>query len=114
MTGLNHNHKRRILSSLEYADKLLEECLHTPAPGKRPLFSGHVQDLAERGCKGLLGRAIAAEVQRLCRGNPGLISDTLNAIQSNAVPLDDPIRVRRLFIDGRLSHLKIRHASEHK
>jgi len=46
MNGLNANHKRRILASLEYADKLLEASLHTPAPGRRPLFSGYVQDLS--------------------------------------------------------------------
>jgi GTP-binding protein EngB required for normal cell division len=46
MTGLNANHKRRILASFEYADKLLEECLHTPTPGRHPLFSGYVQDLS--------------------------------------------------------------------
>jgi hypothetical protein len=72
------------------------------------------KDLAQRGCAGPLGRAIAAEVQRLCRGNPGLISDTLEAIRNNAVPLDDPIRVRRFVVDGRLSHLKIIHASRRK
>jgi len=65
------------------------------------------RDLAQRGCTGPLGRAIAAEVQRLCRGNPGLIADTLDAIRKNPIPLDDPIRVHRMFVDGRLSHLKI-------
>jgi GTP-binding protein EngB required for normal cell division len=46
MTGLNDNHKRRILTSLQYADKLLEESLHALAPGARPLFSGYLQDLS--------------------------------------------------------------------
>jgi hypothetical protein len=72
------------------------------------------RDLAKRSCLGTLGRAIAAEVQRLCRGNPGLISDTLDAIRKNPAPLDDPIRVHRMFVDGRLSHLKIGHASGRK
>lgn len=72
------------------------------------------RDLAQRGCTGPLGRAVATEVQRFCRGNPGLISDTLEAIRNDAVPLEDPIRVRRLFVDGRLSHLKISHASGRK
>lgn len=67
------------------------------------------RELAKINCRGSLGRAIADEVQRLSHGNPGLISDTLNAMKAGTVPLDDPIRVRRLFIDGRLSHLKIRH-----
>ena len=67
------------------------------------------RELAQLGCRGLLGRAIAYEVRRLSHGNPGLISDTLNAMRTSAVPLDDPIRVRRWFIDGRLSHLKNRH-----
>jgi len=46
MTGLNDNHKRRILTSLQYADKLLEESLHALAPGARPLFSSYLQDLS--------------------------------------------------------------------
>lgn len=46
MTGLSDNHKRRILTSLQYADKLLEESLHALAPGARPLFSGFLQDLS--------------------------------------------------------------------
>jgi GTP-binding protein EngB required for normal cell division len=46
MTGLNENHKRRILTSLQYADKMLEDSLHALAPGARPLFSGYIQDLS--------------------------------------------------------------------
>ena len=46
MTGLNDNHKRRILTSLQYADKLLEESLRALAPGANPLFSGYVRDLS--------------------------------------------------------------------
>jgi hypothetical protein len=46
MTGLNDNYRRRILTSLQYADKLLTESLHVLAPGARPLFSGYAQDLS--------------------------------------------------------------------
>jgi GTP-binding protein EngB required for normal cell division len=46
MTGLSDNHKRRILTSLQYADKLLAESLQALTPGAHPLFSGHVQDLS--------------------------------------------------------------------
>jgi hypothetical protein len=67
-------------------------------------------ELALLGCKGSLVRSIGDEVQRLCRGNPGLIADTLKAMRAGTVLLDDPIRVSRYFIDGRLSHLKNRRA----
>jgi hypothetical protein len=46
MSGLNDNHKRRILTSLQYADKLLQENLHALAPGAQPVFGGYVQDLS--------------------------------------------------------------------
>ncbi len=46
MTGLNDNYRRRILTSLQYADKLLTESLHALAPGAKPLFSGYAQDLS--------------------------------------------------------------------
>jgi hypothetical protein len=132
MTGLNANHKRRILASFEYADKLLEECLHTPAPGRRPLFSGYVQDLSPSESHWVESYAdkIREQMSRLLErcgieAHPpttlrswklrtGLISDTLDAIRNNAVPLDDLIRVRRFVVDGRLSHLKIIHASGRK
>jgi hypothetical protein len=45
MTALNQNHRRRILTSLQYADKLLQESLHALAPAARPLFPGFLQDL---------------------------------------------------------------------
>jgi GTP-binding protein EngB required for normal cell division len=46
MTGLSDNHKRRILTSLQYADKLLAESLQALKPGAHSLFSGYVQDLS--------------------------------------------------------------------
>ena len=60
----------------------------------------------ELGClryAGSLQGAIAREVVRLAGGNPGSISETLNVIRSQRRPLDDPIRVRRMFIDGRMN-----------
>ena len=51
MTGLNDNHKRRILTSLQYADRLLEESLRALVPGERPLFSGYLQDLSAAECR---------------------------------------------------------------
>jgi hypothetical protein len=49
-----------------------------------------------------LGKAIAVEISRLANGNPGAISRTLSAMAMNPVPLDDPIRVRRMFVEGRI------------
>jgi hypothetical protein len=46
MSGLNDNHRRRILTSLQYADKLLQENLRALLPGARPLFAGCIQDLS--------------------------------------------------------------------
>jgi hypothetical protein len=46
MSGLNDNHRRRILTSLQYADKLLQENLRALAPGVQPLFAGCIQDLS--------------------------------------------------------------------
>jgi hypothetical protein len=66
------------------------------------------KELGQLGCSGRLLRTIATEVQRLCRGNPGLISRTLKMMKGSGVSLDDPIRVRRFFIDGQLSELKDR------
>jgi hypothetical protein len=60
------------------------------------------RELAGMGYESLLGKAIALEVYRLAWGNPRAISDTLHAIGSQVVPLDDPIRVRRMLISGML------------
>jgi GTP-binding protein EngB required for normal cell division len=46
MSGLNENHKRRILSTFQYADKLLGESLHILAPSSRSLFSRYVDDMS--------------------------------------------------------------------
>jgi len=46
MTGLSHNHKRRILTSLQYADKQLDVSLHSLAPSGQPLFAGYIQDIS--------------------------------------------------------------------
>ena len=61
--------------------------------------------LAGMGYGTRLSEEIAREVCRLGRGNPRTISDTLRAIASQVVPLDDPIRVRRMFVAGLWSSL---------
>jgi AAA+ ATPase superfamily predicted ATPase len=48
---------------------------------------------------------IAPEIFRLTAGNPGLISRTLVVIGNQPSPIDDPIRVRRMFVDGQISRL---------
>lgn len=67
MTGLSDNYKRRILTSLQYADKLLQENLNAMAPGARPLFSGYVQDLSpdEARCVESYTRKIREQMARL-------------------------------------------------
>jgi hypothetical protein len=52
-----------------------------------------------------LRKSIASEVFRLTRGNPGSISRTMSVISSQLVLVDDPIRVRRMFVDGKISRL---------
>jgi hypothetical protein len=49
-----------------------------------------------------LRNTIGVELYRLTRGNPGAISRTLGAIRREPAPLDDPIRVRRMLIEGRI------------
>lgn len=46
MTGLNDNHKRRILASLQYADRLLEDNLRLVVPSSRQIFPQSVPDVA--------------------------------------------------------------------
>ena len=46
MAGLNKNHKRKIFSTLQYADKLLGDSLHVLAPSSRFLFSRYVDDIS--------------------------------------------------------------------
>jgi len=67
MTGLSDNYKRRILTSLQYADKLLQENLNAMAPGARPLFSGYVKDLSpdEARCVESYTRKIREQMARL-------------------------------------------------
>jgi hypothetical protein len=50
-----------------------------------------------------LEKTIASEIFRLTGGNPGSTSQTLYAIRSQSVPIDDPIRIRRMFVDGKIS-----------
>lgn len=52
-----------------------------------------------------LEKTIASEIFRLTGGNPGSTSQTLSAICSQSVPIDDPIRIRRMFVDGKISRL---------
>ena len=47
-----------------------------------------------------LSEEIGREVYRLAGGNPRSISETLHTIRSQVTLLDDPIRVRRMFIAG--------------
>jgi hypothetical protein len=67
MTGLNDNYRRRILTSLQYADKLLTESLHALAPGAQPLFSSYAPDLtpAEARCVEGYTRKIREQMARL-------------------------------------------------
>ena len=59
----------------------------------------------EIGCMGYKGRlrtTIGLELLRLTNRNPGSISRTLDVIRTQRIPLDDPIRVRRMLVDGRI------------
>jgi hypothetical protein len=51
---------------------------------------------------GSLKRAIALEIYRLAAGNPGAIARTLAIIGMQVISIDDPIRVRRMFVDSRI------------
>jgi GTP-binding protein EngB required for normal cell division len=43
---MNENHRRRLLTSLQHADKLLQECLAVLMPSSRALFSRHLEDVS--------------------------------------------------------------------
>jgi hypothetical protein len=68
-------------------------------------------ELGNLGYEGMLKRGISHEILRLTGGNPGAISETLIVIGRQTRLLDDPIRVRRMFIDGRLN--RFRRISKH-
>ncbi len=55
-----------------------------------------------------LRKNIASEIFRLTRGNPGAISRTMSAISKQPRLVDDPIRIRRIFVDGKISQLSSR------
>jgi hypothetical protein len=63
-------------------------------------------ELGNLGYAGTLKHGIGHEILRLTGGNPGTISETLAIIRCQPCRLDDPIRVRRMFIDGRLNRFK--------
>jgi GTP-binding protein EngB required for normal cell division len=46
MAGLNENHKRKLLASLQYADRLLQESLGVLTPVSRLLFSRYLPDIS--------------------------------------------------------------------
>jgi hypothetical protein len=48
---------------------------------------------------------IAREILRLTKGHPKSCSDTLRIIRKQDLQIDDPIKVRRMFVDGLLSRL---------
>ena len=62
-------------------------------------------ELRTMGYPEVLRKRIAAEIFRLTGGNPGSISRTLSVIGRQTMPIDDPIRVGRMFLDGKISRL---------
>jgi len=46
VSGLNENHKRKILASIQYANRLLEECLQSSDGPQHPSLSECLQDLS--------------------------------------------------------------------
>jgi len=58
------------------------------------------QELEQIGYAEPLRNRLAREVTRLSAGNPGKIVETISAIRRQTLPLNDPIQVRRMFIDG--------------
>jgi hypothetical protein len=62
-------------------------------------------ELRNMGYPEVLRKKIAAEIFRLTGGNPGSISQTVSVISRQPTPIDDPIRVGRMFLDGKISRL---------
>jgi hypothetical protein len=63
-------------------------------------------ELGVLGYRGSLRAALAREIINQAGSNPGSISRTLDVIRSQPRRLDDPIRVRRMFVDGLLNRLR--------
>ncbi|MBZ5499371.1 MAG: ATP-binding protein [Acidobacteriia bacterium] len=63
------------------------------------------EELQLMGYHGTLRNSIGNELLRLTGGNPGAISQTLDVIRLERTPLDDPIRVRRMLIEGRIRNI---------
>jgi energy-coupling factor transporter ATP-binding protein EcfA2 len=60
------------------------------------------EEIGRMGYEGRIRQVIGLELLRLTNRNPGSISRTLDVIRTQRVPLDDPIRVRRMLVDGRI------------
>jgi hypothetical protein len=69
---------------------------------KKPSLAWINAQLSSMNYAGPLKKAIALELIRLTAGNPGAISRTIATIGKQAMPIDDPVRVRRMFIDGKI------------
>jgi DNA polymerase III delta prime subunit len=116
-----HHRMRRLLELLE--EKFTLACAVTAHRGAyhlhyyrfdkvelvdlRPdLALGWVEDeLGRLGYGEALRVALAREITRRAGNNPGLIAETLKVIRAQPQRLDDPIRVRRMFVDGMLNRL---------
>ncbi len=68
-------------------------------------------ELALTGYESGLKIKIALEIYRLTEGNPGAVSRTLELIRQQHRRLDDPVRVRRMYVDARANALGILHHS---
>lgn len=122
------DHLPKLRHPLQHLLEIMEEsCVLafgvTGLPGSYDLYywkfkSLEIKDLSRKAALSWIGaelrnmsyskeleKTIASEIFRLTGGNPGSTSQTLSAISSQSVPIDDPIRIRRMFVNGKISRL---------
>jgi hypothetical protein len=78
------------------------DALEVGNPSRKTTLAWIDTELRHMNYAGSLKRAIALEIYRLTAGNPGEIARTLAIIGKRVISLDDPIRVRRMFVDSRI------------
>ncbi len=94
MTALSDNHRRRILTSLQYVDKQLEVSLNALTPSAQPLFSGSIQDLTPAQARWVesytvkIRREMAKLLDRLGIEIPPPSNSAMGTIRTSLTSLD--------------------------
>ena len=91
-----------VLTDKSMSDSLTGKAVEVGILPKKTSLNWIGTKLCHRHYADPLKKAIAREVVCLAGGNPAAISRMLATAGSQAIRLDDPIRIRRMFVDGRI------------